>query len=52
MDTSSVCGNRQGFGGMDFALKAKHHLRRAFDGDGGTCECRGGCPPGPPSVVW
>jgi len=23
---------------------------RAFGGDGGTCECRGGCPPGPPSV--
>ena len=21
---------------------------RAFGGDGGTCECRGGCPPGPP----
>jgi len=23
---------------------------RAFGGEGGTCECRGGCPPGPPSV--
>ena len=25
-------------------------VARAFGGDGGTCECRGGCPPGPPSV--
>ena len=24
---------------------------RAFGGDGGTCECRGGCPPGPP-LCW
>ena len=24
---------------------------RAFGGAGGTCECRGGCPPGPP-LYW
>jgi hypothetical protein len=24
---------------------------RAFGGDGGTCECRGGYPPGPPLLV-
>ena len=24
---------------------------RAFGGEGGTCECRGGCPPGPP-LCW
>ena len=24
---------------------------RAFGGDGGTCECRGGRPPGPPPTV-
>jgi len=34
----------------------RHHnnnensFARAFGGDGGTCECRGGCPPDPPSV--
>ena len=28
----------------------ENSFARAFGGDGGTCECRGGCPPGPPSV--
>jgi hypothetical protein len=31
--------------------KNENSLARAFGGDGGTCECRGGCPPGTPSVV-
>ena len=28
----------------------ENSFARAFGGDGGTCECRGGCPPDPPSV--
>ena len=30
--------------------KNENSFAGAFGGDGGTCECRGGCPPGPPSV--
>jgi hypothetical protein len=29
----------------------ENSFARAFGGDGGTCECRGGCPPGPP-LCW
>ena len=28
----------------------ENSFARAFGGAGGTCECRGGCPPDPPSV--
>ena len=31
-------------------MKTASLFARAFGGDGGTCECRGGCPPGTPSV--
>ena len=30
--------------------KNENCFARAFGGAGGTCECRGGCPPDPPSV--
>ena len=40
---------------LDSTVVLRHALNencfaRAFGGDGGTCECRGGCPPDPPSV--
>ena len=33
------------------ASNNENGFARAFGGDGGTCECRGGCPPRPP-LCW